>query len=183
MYALREYIGKEQVSNALRRLLERHGSGTPPLPTPHDLYRELQTATPDSMQYLLHDLFAANTFWELETERATARQTKAGAWQVRLDVRARKVVIDTAGVETEVPMNDWVQIGVSAPADERSGSPEPLYLQMHRIRSGVQTITVTVPRRPVLVGIDFHQLLFDLKPGDNIKGLKASGLSTRRKDE
>ena len=46
MYALREYVGAERVDAALRRLLERHGSGTPPLPTSLDLYRELQAVTP-----------------------------------------------------------------------------------------------------------------------------------------
>ena len=79
---------------ALRRLLEKDGSGTPPLPTSLDLYRELQAVTPDSLQYLLHDLFEANTYWELETEQAAAVQTEVGTWQVTLDVRARKVVVD-----------------------------------------------------------------------------------------
>jgi hypothetical protein len=31
---------------------------------------------------------------------------------VSLDRRARKVVVDEIGVETNVPMNDWVEIGV-----------------------------------------------------------------------
>ena len=114
----------------------------------------------------LHDLFEANTFWELETERATAEQTEAGTWQVTLDVRARKVVVDTAGVEKKVPMDDWVQIAV-----EESG--KPLHLQMHRIRSGEQTITVTVPRQPTRAGIDPNNLLIDLKTDDNIKTVKA----------
>lgn len=108
MYALREYVGKEQVSSALRRLLERHGTGMTPLPTPLDLYRELQAVTPDSLRYLVHDLFAANTFWELETKEATATQTEAGTWQVSLNVQARKVVVNERVDETEVPMNDWV---------------------------------------------------------------------------
>ena len=68
--------------------------------------------TPDSYQYLLRDLFEKNTFWELVTERATAKQTSAGAWQVTLDVRARKVVIDEAGIETEAPMDDCIEVGV-----------------------------------------------------------------------
>ena len=54
-----------------------------------DLYRELKAVTPDSFQYLLHDLFETNTFWELERERATAQQTEGGTWQVTLAVRAR----------------------------------------------------------------------------------------------
>ena len=71
-----------------------------------DLYRELQAVTPDQFQYLLKDLFERNTFWELETERAAAQRTGDANWQVTLDVRARKVVVDEAGVETEVPMDD-----------------------------------------------------------------------------
>jgi ABC-2 type transport system permease protein len=106
LYAMREYIGKDRVDDALRSLLKKHGSGVPPLPTSLDLYRELQAVTPDSYQYLLRDLFEKNTFWELATERATAKQTSADAWQVTLDVRARKVVVDEAGIETEVPMDD-----------------------------------------------------------------------------
>ena len=121
LYALSEYIGEERVNAALRRLLEKHRPGEAPLATTLDLYRELQAVTPDSLQYLLHDLFEVNTFWELETERATAEQTAAGTWQVTLDVRARKVVVDSAGVETEVPMDEWVEIGVFAPAEAGRG--------------------------------------------------------------
>jgi aminopeptidase N len=165
MHALSECIGVEPVNDALRRLFEKHRSATPPLPTTLDLYRELQAVTPDSLQSLLHDLFAANTFWELETERATAEQTAAGTWQVTLDVQARKVVVDEAGIETGVPMDDWVEVGVF-------GEGEP-YLQKHRIRSGKQTITVTVPRKPARAGIDPNYLLIDLKADDNIKTVRA----------
>ena len=75
LYALGEYIGKERVHEALRRLLEKHGGGRPPLPTTLDLYRELKAVTPDAFHSLLHDLFEANTYWELEVEQATANQT------------------------------------------------------------------------------------------------------------
>jgi ABC-2 type transport system permease protein len=165
LYALSRYIGKEQMDQALRRLLEKYGSGAPPLATSLDLYRELQAVTPDSFQYLLRDLFEKNTFWEFETERATAKQTSADAWQVTLDVRARKIVVDEAGVETEVPMDDWTEVGVF---DE--GEP---YLRKHRIRSGKQTITVTVPQKPARAGIDPWHLLSDLGDTDNnIKSVK-----------
>jgi len=79
---------------------------------------------------------------------------------VTLDVRARKIVYDSAGVKTEVPMDEWIPIGVFGEAAE--GHDEfsaPLYVGMHRIRSGEQTITVTVPRKPVRAGIDPYHLL------------------------
>ena len=89
-------------------------------------------------------------------------------WQVTLDVRARKLVVDEAGVETEVPLDDWVEIGVFAAAEEGQESGRPLYVQRHRIRSGAQTISVTVLDQPARAGIDPFSLLIDLELGDNI---------------
>jgi ABC-2 type transport system permease protein len=168
MYALREYVGEERINAALRRLLQKYGSGEPPLPTSLDLYRELQAVTPVSLRYLLVDLFEANTFWELAAKRVTARQAETGNWQVTLDVHARKVVVDSAGAETEVPMNDLVEVGVYAAADD-GALGEPLYLRMHRVRSGDQRITVTVPRKPGRAGIDPRSLLIDVETTDNLR--------------
>jgi ABC-2 type transport system permease protein len=81
-------------------------------------------------------------------------------------------VVDEADVETEVPMDDWVQVGVFAPAEEGERSGKPIYLQMHRIRAGKQTITVTVPGRPARAGIDPNHLLIDLDMDDNSENVK-----------
>lgn len=165
--------GVGQVNAALRRLLERHGSGTPPLATSLDLYRELKAAIPRSLHYLLVDLFEANTFWELATQRVTAKQTGTGAWQVMLDVKARKVVVDTAGVETEVPMDDLIEVGVftAAKAGELG---ESLYLEMRRLRSGEQRITVMMAGKPARAGIDPRHLLIDVEGDDNLKEITRS---------
>ena len=91
-----------------------------------------------------------------------------------LNVRARKVVVDETGIETEVPMNDLVQVGVFGAAEKGEESDKPFYLQMHRIRSGEQTITVTVPRQPTRAGVDPYNLLIEpLETEDNIKEVKA----------
>jgi ABC-2 type transport system permease protein len=175
LYALSESIGEERVHAALRRLLEKHRPAEAPLATMLDLYRELQAVTPDSFKSLLHDLFEVNTFWRSETGKATAKQTAVGNWQVTLDVRARKVVFDEAGVESVAPLDEWVEIGVFGEPEKDHGElSAPLYLQKHRIRSTEQTITVTVPGKPLLAGIDPHHLL-DWEEGgddDNIAGVK-----------
>jgi hypothetical protein len=171
LYALSEYIGAARVNDALRRLLEEHRRPEAPLATTLDLYGGLRAVTPDSLKYLLHDLFEVNTYWKLETERATAGQTRAGAWQVTLDVQARKIVADSTGVERAVPMDDWLAFGVFAPEGGR-GPWAPLYLRKHRIRAGRQTITVTVPGRPARAGLDPDYLLIDLKTEDNVRQVK-----------
>ena len=66
-----------------------------------------------------------------------------------------------------------MEIGAFAPAREGQGSGEPLYLQKHRIRTGAQTIAVSVPSRPDRAGIDPYQLLIDWETDDNIEKVKA----------
>jgi aminopeptidase N len=168
MHALAEYVGEDRVNRALRALVEKSSSS---LVTTLDMYRELQSVTPDSLQSLLHDLFEVNAFWTFDTERATAARTETGAWRVTFEVEARKVVTDSGGRETEVPMTDWVEIGVFAPAGPGALLGEPLYVRKHPIRSGRQTIEVTVPRQPARGGIDPYNLL-DWEEGDNIEPIE-----------
>jgi ABC-2 type transport system permease protein len=167
LYTVREYAGQAAMDTALRRLLQKHGSAAPPLPTTLDLYRELQGVTPDSLRPLLADLFERNTFWELEAERARAEPAADGTWRVTLDVRARKVVVDTAAVETERPMDDVVEVGVYAAGED--GEPgAQLYRRMHRVRSGEQRITVTVRGEPARAGIDPRNLLVEGEEDGNV---------------
>ena len=168
MHALSEYVGEAQVNAALRTLVETKVSS---LATTLDMYRELQAVTPDSLKPLLHDFFEVNAFWTFDTKRATAVRTASGAWQVAFDVDARKVVVDSAGAETEVPVNEWVELGVFADAKPGESLGQPLYVQKHRIHSGRQTITVTVPGKPARGGIDPYNLL-DWEEGDNIEPIE-----------
>jgi len=169
MYALSEYVGEARVNEALRTLIKKKASS---LATTLDMYRELQAVTPDSLKPLLHDLFEVNTFWTFDTKQAKAVRTVAGTWQVTFDVDVKKVVADSAGRETELPMTDWVEIGVFAPAERGLG--KPLHLQKHRVRSGRQNITLTVPQKPARGGIDPYNLL-DWEEGDNVEGIETGG--------
>lgn len=165
MYALGEYVGEDRVNRALRTLIQKKVSS---LATTLDLYRELQTATPDSLKPLLADLFERNTTWTFDTKQATVQPTTGGNWQVTMDVDAHKIVSDSAGVETERPVNQWVEIGLFAPAKPGERLGKPIYVKKHFIRSGRQTIRVTLPHKPARGGIDPYNLL-DWEEGDNIE--------------
>ncbi|QHL87934.1 ABC transporter permease [Nibribacter ruber] len=172
LYAMSAYIGRDQVNGALRSLLANHLPGKVPFATSLDLYQELEAVTPDSLQYLLHDLFKANTFWDLKAGPATAQQNKAGTWQVTFKVQALKTVVSELGLEKQVPLKDWMEIGIFAPAKPGEDQGKPLYLQKHLISSKQQTITVTVPRKPAQVGIDPNHLLVDWNLMDNFGEVK-----------
>lgn len=172
LYALSRYIGRDKVNLALRNLLEKQDPQSSGLPTSLDLYKELQAVTPDSLKYLARDLFEVNTHWELKTEEATATKTATGNWQVSLEVKAWKLEVDSTGLETELPVNDWIEIGIFSPAKEGEETGKPLYTQMHHLTSITETITVNVSQKPDKAGIDPYFLLNDWIMHDNLKEVK-----------
>lgn len=167
LVTLRDHIGEAAVNGALRRYFERYHGAGPPYPTSLDLYAELRAATPESLQYLLTDWFETITLWDVRTDRADARPTGTGEYEVTLDVVARKLRADAEGHETEVAMDDLVEIGVFAPG-AGGALGEPLHLERHRVRSGKQTIRVLVPGQPARAGIDPHGKLIDRQRDDNV---------------
>jgi hypothetical protein len=172
MYALRQYIGEDAVNVALRRLLDRYKSGAPPLPTTRDFMVELKAVTPDSLQPLLSDLFEKNTWWEVEAKNVSASPLgSTGKWRVDLDVVTRKVVVDVKGAETEVPMDDPVEIGVYGVGGNTTRGVE-LYRAFHRLKAGAQRITVVVSTKPTIAGVDPRNLLIDADPTNNMKVVK-----------
>jgi hypothetical protein len=172
LYALSQYVGRDRVNLALRRLLDAHPPGSTPLATTLDLYRELEAVTPTPYQAVLHDLFAANTYWELSASKAQAKKRDDGQWQVTMDLRARKLLVDDAGAEIERPLDEWVEIGVyPGPARLQENLEvivgKPIYLKKHRLTRAAQTITVVVSGEPGYVGVDPRALLVDLRARDN----------------
>lgn len=171
LYSISHYVGEEKVNEALRTLLENHRRVGTPLATTLDLYKQLERQTPDSLKYLLHDLFEVNTNWKFRTTRAAARPLNPDStrWELTLAIDARKVVTDSAGVTTDVPMNEWVDLGVFGTSEE-DGPQRSLYLHRHRIRSGRQTITVLTTGKPSRAGIDpGHVLDWEERSEDNMK--------------
>jgi ABC-type transport system involved in multi-copper enzyme maturation permease subunit len=164
MYALSEYVGEKNINAALRNLLKKKSNGELHAPTTVDLLKEIKKVTPDSLQYLVQDLFYENTYWRLKTDHIGIEKSKKDEWEVTLKVRAQKVIVDSNGAEKEVKMTDWLQIGLYEKGNDLM---KPLYLKMHRIRSGQQTIKIIVPRKPVIGGIDPNNLMIDLRREDN----------------
>ncbi|MFL5557163.1 MAG: hypothetical protein ACJ794_00890 [Gemmatimonadaceae bacterium] len=171
MYTLRDQVGEEQVNTALRRFADKFGRRGPPYPTSLDLIAELRAVTPDSLKYLIADLFETITLWEVKADGATLKRTDDGKYEVTLEVEARKVRADSVGRQTEIPMNDFVEIGVFG--EGKDGGPgEPIFLMWQRIRSGKQTIRVVVSQEPKRAGIDPYDKIIDRQRGDNMRDLR-----------
>jgi len=168
MYTLRERLGADAVNGALRRFRAKFAGPAAPPPTSRALYAELRAAAPDSLRPLLSDLFEHITLWNVRADSARADPVGGGAYRVTLWVDASKARADSIGNQTPVAMNDLVEVGVFA-GPPRDGSPgETLYRPQHRIRTGKQTIVLTVPRLPTRAGVDPYRTLIERQRDDNI---------------
>jgi hypothetical protein len=180
MYAMRDYLGEARMNAAVRGFLDATKFKGPPYPTSLQLVDALRAATPDSLKYLISDLFEHITLDELKTDSVLVRDTTAagGRYAVDLFVTAKKVRADSLGKETDEPMQDWIDIGLFAKApakpdpaiDAKVGVP--LYLAKHRVRSGAQRITVVVDQIPYRAGIDPLHKLIDRTTSDNTTGVR-----------
>jgi ABC-2 type transport system permease protein len=167
-YALRDYIGEPAMNNALRAFLRKWALKGPPYPTARDLYAELERATPDSLKYVLTDLFREITLYENKADTATATKRADGSWDVRLVLRSRKLKGDSAGNTSEVPIADYVDIGIFGERVPGQKLGAPLLVKKVRVTQAVTVVDLIVPREPLRAGIDPYNKLIDRTPEDNV---------------
>jgi ABC-2 type transport system permease protein len=176
MYALRDYLGEARLNGAIAKYLAATRFQEPPYTNSLEFYRYLQEATPDSLRYVLTDLFETITMYGNRTRSAAYTRLPDGRYEVVLEVEGNKIRADSLGNEGPVRMNDLVDVGVfaAAPAGKPREAGPVLYMQKHRIGTGTQRIRVVVPRQPASAGIDPYHKLLDQHADDNTVEAKAS---------
>ena len=130
MYALADYIGEDNLNRAIRAYRDRFAFAGPPYSTTKDLLAEIRKVTPPRLAYLIDDFFETITLYDNRAVSAKARKLPDGRYEVTLDVLSRKLRADELGKESEVPLHEYVDIGV---LDERQA---PLYLAKREVIIG-----------------------------------------------
>lgn len=179
MYALRDAIGENVLNRMLARYLGVTKFQQPPYTNSLEFMAELAKDVPADRQGLLDDMFRTITLFENHAEDSTYSRRADGQYVVTVNARAKKVRADGQGVETEVPLDDWVDVGVFA--DSRVGgttAEKPLYLAKHRVTGHAVTVEVVVAEKPERAGIDPYNKLVDRRSDDNVTTLKEAGGET-----
>ncbi|SPF54581.1 conserved hypothetical protein [Candidatus Sulfopaludibacter sp. SbA4] len=161
-YCLQDYIGERNVNRALRDYLKQVAFQEPPYTTALELEASLRQVTPPEYSYLIDDMLDSITLYENRALSATYRELSQGKYEVKLKVAARKLKADELGQEKEVPLADWIDIGVFDEADK------PLYMTRHKIVQKETEFTLVVDRVPKKAGIDPWNKLVDRTPDDNV---------------
>lgn len=169
MYHLKEMIGEDAVNRALRKLVEKFAYQPAPYPTAHHLVDLLREETPENLRYLIRDHFEEITLFSNRTLAASAKKRTDGRYDVTIEVETRKMKADEKGAETEVPMNDMVEIGAYAKPEKGKQYGKLLHRERVAMQTGRRTFTFTVAEAPEKAGIDPLHLLIDRVPDDNLK--------------
>jgi ABC-type transport system involved in multi-copper enzyme maturation permease subunit len=183
MYTLADYIGVDKVNLALHNFLMQYryanaanqedgaqsatgaAAVDQPYPDTRLLVDALRAQTPAEFQYLIDDGFNRIVLYDNKTVSAKSRKIANGKYEVKLEVEARKVQVDGDGVETPMPLSDYIEIGVFS---GKKDYEKPLYLHLEKMTQQHATYTVVVDSRPTRAGIDPYNKLIDRIADDNM---------------
>ena len=162
MYALKDYIGEKALNIALSRYVKDVGFQDPPYTNSIELLKYIREVTPEKYLYIIEDMFETITLHDNKAVSAKARRIGPGQYEVTLLIKSRKVRSDGFGNEREVPVNDWIDIGVLGKDGKK------LYLKKHKIRVPDLELRIMVDEEPNEAGVDIYNILIDRHPDDNI---------------
>ncbi len=166
MYALQDLIGEDRVNAALSEIVEEYGHRDDVFPTSLNVVNAFKAAAPDSLRYIVTDLFETITLWENRAESASYVELKDGRYKVAIEVSTHKFRADSIGNQTEIPIEDYIDIGVLGEDDEE------LYLRKHKLTRNESEIEIVVDKKPARAGIDPYVVLIDRDRDDNLVVVK-----------
>jgi hypothetical protein len=140
----------------------------------------LSEQTPPQYQYLIKDLFEDITLFSNRALDATARRRPDGQYDVTISIETHKFKADAKGNETEVPVNDWIDIGAFAKPEKGCKYGRTLYRDRVHIAQTRSTYTFTTRELPDRAGVDPTLLLVDRSPDDNTKKVNLLGSGTSK---
>lgn len=174
MYYLKEMIGEAAVNRALKKVVAQWAYQGPPYATSHVLVDALREETPENLRYLINDLFEQITLFSNRTLLASAKKRADGQYDVTIEVESKKFKADAKGVETELPVQDLIEIGAFAEPEKGKKYGKLLHRERVAMKSGKHKFTFVTKDPPAKAGIDPLAMLVDRVPDDNLKKVDVS---------
>ncbi len=186
LYALSDYIGETNFNAGLRAYVDSAGFQEAPFTTSLEFVDILRKRTPDSLQYLIKDMFETITLYNNRIQGSSVEELPDGRFKVNIEYQVRKyraneqgkAVYKEEGEEIgyyelndkqdtirSLPLADYIEVGVFGEDDKE------LYLQKHKINGIFESVEIIVDEKPKQVGIDPYNKLIDTQSGDNRKSI------------
>ena len=193
LYALSDFIGEKKMNDALKAYIKKVAYQEAPYTTSIELVNELKAATPDSLQYVINDMFETITLYDNRVSKATSKKLPNGKYQVDIEFEVSKYKADDTGkrlfkdksgktlsytkkgdtfATESYPLQDYVEIGVfNEQTIKGKKRDKELYLKKVKINKINNSISVIVNEKPTEVGVDPYNKLIDTQSEDNRRKL------------
>lgn len=190
LYAMSDYIGEKKFNKILSEYIDKVAFQEPPYTTSIEFVEHLEERTPDSLKYLVDDMFKTITLYDNYIEKAFYNINADSTYTVDIEAIVSKYKSNDKGKRLyakgqdslmhvfendtikSYPMQDYIEVGIFTETDVDGEKEEkPLYLKKVRIDSIYNTFKIIVDEKPTEVGIDPYNKLIDTKSSDNRKVL------------
>lgn len=188
MYAMADFLGEERFTSFLKAYIAQVAFQEPPYTTSLEFVSLLRAHTPDSLQYLIKDMYETITLYDNEVESARYKRLPNGTYQVDITFHVRKYRTDKKGKRSyadqgeralqekvgkrtlqSLPLADYVEVGVFG-KKKKQGTYEvdnQIYLSKHKIDKIHNVVSILVAEEPTEVGVDPYNKLIDTHSDDN----------------
>ncbi|MEM6641367.1 MAG: M1 family aminopeptidase [Bacteroidota bacterium] len=190
LYALSDYIGEDVFNQAMSRYIDSVAFQEPPYTTSLEYMNFVEQVVPDSLQYLMRDMFETITLYSNKAKEASYRTLADGTYEVKLnalvskyraDEQGDRFYADPGGADSisyqeegarrptySLPLNDWIEVGVFTEREVEGEMTEvPLLVEKRRFTDINNEIVLKVEEKPTSVGIDPYNKLIDVVSDDN----------------
>ena len=196
LYAMSDYLGEDVFNGVAKRFAEKYQFKGRPYPVATEFVADIKAVTPDSLKYLVTDMFETITLYDNKVEDATYTELPDGSYAVHIDAiiskyRSKKkgkkeyksIAGDSLSFTPEgeedaiasLPLADYIELGVFGEEDEETGAENVLYLKKVKVSDINNSFDIIVDEKPVEAGIDPFNKLIDRRGSDNRKKVKENG--------
>jgi len=171
MYYLKEMIGQDRLNQALKSLIDTFGYQEPPYATSLQALRAIRKVTPDSLQYVVTDLFEKITLFSNRVIEAKSK--KAGdSYEITLVCQSEKFLADSLGNERELIVDDFIDVGCFGKPAGEDKIGKRIFYERRKINRKNNTNVFRTKEEPFMAGIDPLNYLIDRVPDDNLKRIE-----------
>jgi ABC-2 type transport system permease protein len=199
LYAMSDYLGEEKFNGVIKRFAEKYQFKSAPYPTSIEFVEDVRAVTPDSLKYLITDMFETITLYDNKVKKANYTELPDGKYLVsinaivtkyRSDDKGKSVYKNKAGDSLSftpegkkralksLPLADYIEVGIFGEEDKETGIEKVLYLKKLKVTKISNSFDIIVDSKPVEAGIDPYNKLIDRNSDDN-----RSKLSEKKSEE
>lgn len=187
LWSLKNYIGPQNLRDAMKGFLDDYGLKGPPYPTTKTLTNVLREAAGPEYDQLITDQWDRVAWWKysFDGDGPSLEETADGKWRVTFKLKTDKDIkteeMETSKSWSEIDgevLNEPLEIGVYTDAPKKLWSAWNK-LERIQVTEAEQTVSIVVDEKPTHIAIDPRRLMLERNIEDNVQTISEASAFAR----